>query len=173
MASRSMVDGIGPGCDSTRSRTPLGYSYRQRQPLQNHRNSTRLPITTMKRLQILARQSAIFSRLSFNSSLPVGSSTHDRRLSSSVVLHLPQRGSDLYHHGLKIHLQFQAQDTTAFRPLVAKIVKRLEPFTSSAVLLIQQISDSSQFILKLNDRRLGHRHSLNGEGWRTPADTGS
>ncbi len=74
----------------------------------------------------------------------------------------------MYHPGLKIHPQFQAQDTTAFRPLVAKIVKHLEPFTSSAVLLIQQISDSSQFILKLNVRRLGHRHSLNVKDGELP-----
>ncbi|PBK81756.1 hypothetical protein ARMGADRAFT_773933 [Armillaria gallica] len=43
---------------------------------------------------------------------------------------------------------------------------------SSVVILIQQVSDSKQFILKLNDRRLSHRHSLNiGDGklpW-TPA----
>ncbi|PBK81779.1 hypothetical protein ARMGADRAFT_1039141 [Armillaria gallica] len=112
---------------------------------------------------ILARQFATFSRLSSSTTLPIGSSTHDRRLLS---------GSDLYHPGLKIHLQFQAQDTTTFRPLVAKIVKHIEPFTSSTVLLIQQISDSSQFILKLNDRRLGHRPSLNvkdGELPWTPA----
>ncbi|PBK71122.1 hypothetical protein ARMSODRAFT_1083372 [Armillaria solidipes] len=106
----------------------------------------------MKRLQTFARQSATFSRLSFN----------------SMVLHSPQKGRDLYLPGSKIHLQFQAQDTTAFRPLVAKIVKRLEPFTSSVVLLIQQISDSKQFILKLNDRRLGHRHRLNMEDGELP-----
>ncbi|KAK0431076.1 hypothetical protein EV421DRAFT_2024756 [Armillaria borealis] len=109
---------------------------------------------------------------------PKGSSTRDRRLTlSSVVLHSPQnlqfltlnvRGGDLYLPGSKIHLQFQAQNTTAFRPLVAKIVKRLEPFTSSVVLLIQQISDSKQFILKLNDRRLGHRHRLNMEDGELP-----
>ncbi|KAK0200046.1 hypothetical protein DFS33DRAFT_1400098 [Desarmillaria ectypa] len=110
-----------------------------------------------------------------NSSLPIlGSSTRDRRyrrLTSSAVvkqLHSPQKGSDLNLLGSRIHLQFQAQDSTTFRPLVAKIVKRLEPFTSSVVLLIQQVSDSKQFILKLNDRRLGHRHSLKMEDGELP-----
>ncbi|KAG7440627.1 uncharacterized protein BT62DRAFT_997660 [Guyanagaster necrorhizus] len=62
------------------------------------------------------------------------------------------------------------QDSTTFRPLVAKIVKRLEPFTSS-VLLIQQVSDGKQFMLKLNDRRLGHHHSLNMEDGKFPWTT--
>ncbi len=87
-------------------------------------------------------------------------------------LTLNVRGGDLYFPGSKIHLQFQPQATTAFRPLVAKIVKHLQPFTSSVVLLIQQISDSKEFILKMNDRRLGHRHRLNmedGELLWTPA----
>ncbi len=74
----------------------------------------------------------------------------------------------MYLPGSKSHLQFQAQDTTAFRPLVAKIVKCLEPFTSSVVLLVQQISDIKQFILKLNDRRLGHHHRLNMEDGELP-----
>ncbi|KAG7441367.1 uncharacterized protein BT62DRAFT_1011612 [Guyanagaster necrorhizus] len=62
------------------------------------------------------------------------------------------------------------QESTTFRPLVAKIVKRLEPFTSS-VLLIQQVSDGKQFMLKLNDRRLGHRHSLDMEDGEFPWTT--
>ncbi|PBK71119.1 hypothetical protein ARMSODRAFT_954888 [Armillaria solidipes] len=74
----------------------------------------------------------------------------------------------MYLPGSNIHLQFQARDSATFRPLVAKIVKRLEPFTSSVVLLIQQISDNKQFVLKLNDRRLGYRYSLNMEDDELP-----
>ncbi|KAK0431074.1 hypothetical protein EV421DRAFT_1912246 [Armillaria borealis] len=74
----------------------------------------------------------------------------------------------MYLPGSNIHLQFQARDSATFRPLVAKIVKRLEPFTSSVVLLIQHISDNKQFVLKLNDRRLGCRHSLNMEDDELP-----
>ncbi|KAG7441359.1 uncharacterized protein BT62DRAFT_1011606 [Guyanagaster necrorhizus] len=69
---------------------------------------------------------------------------------------------------LKIRLQLQEQDSATFRPLVAKIVKWLEPFTSSVVLLIQQVSNNKQFILKLNDGRLGHRHRLNMEDGELP-----
>ncbi|KAK0458193.1 uncharacterized protein EV420DRAFT_384594 [Desarmillaria tabescens] len=126
----------------------------------------------MKRLQTLARQSSAFSRSSFQKSSAV---IHGRRLTLLAVeeqLYSPQKGSDLYLPGSLIQLQLQAQDSTTFWPLVAKIIKRLEPFTSSVVLLIQHVTDSKQFILKLNDSRESHRHSLtmvNGELPWTPA----
>ncbi|KAG7441345.1 uncharacterized protein BT62DRAFT_484412 [Guyanagaster necrorhizus] len=126
----------------------------------------------MKRLQTLVRPSSVFSRPFFIGSPLISSPTHDRRrLTLSAVakqLRSPQNGNDLYLPGSKIHLQFQEQDSTTFRPLVAKIVKRLEPFTSSVVLLIQQVSNNKQFILKLNDGRLGHHHRLNMEDGELP-----
>ncbi|KAK0458197.1 uncharacterized protein EV420DRAFT_384601 [Desarmillaria tabescens] len=121
----------------------------------------------MKRVQTAARRSSAFkfSRPSFRSRTPIDSVIRNssRWVTSSALatqLHSPQESCDWYLPGSEIHLQFQAQDSTTFRPLVAKIIKRLEPFTSSVVLLIQNVSDSKQFILKLNDRRQGHRHSL-------------
>ncbi|PBK81788.1 hypothetical protein ARMGADRAFT_1091014 [Armillaria gallica] len=55
-------------------------------------------------------------------------------------------------------MQFQANNSGAFEPLSATIVKRFEPFSSAVVLLVQRPSDTQPFILKLADRRLGYRH---------------
>ncbi len=90
------------------------------------------------------------------------------KYSTLCVLTYNFRGCDMYLPGSNIHLQFQARDSATLRPLVAKIVKRLEPFTSSVVLLIQRISDNKRFVLKLNDRRLGYCHSLNMEDDELP-----
>ncbi|KAK0235506.1 hypothetical protein EDD85DRAFT_843258 [Armillaria nabsnona] len=124
----------------------------------------------MQRLQTLARRSSAFLRPSFMSS-PIDSVIHNRRQTLSTLeaqLQSSQRGCDMYLPGSNIHLQFQARDSATFRPLVAKIVKRLEPFTSSVVLLIQQISDNKRFVLKLNGHRLGYRHSLNMQDVELP-----
>ncbi|KAK0458940.1 uncharacterized protein EV420DRAFT_340818 [Desarmillaria tabescens] len=77
---------------------------------------------------------------------------------------IPTPQSDLYLPGSEIQLKFQAPDSPIVQPLSVKIIKRLEPFTSSAVLLSQRTSDNKQFILKLNDRRVGFRSSLNMDG---------
>ncbi|KAK0224971.1 hypothetical protein EDD85DRAFT_958704 [Armillaria nabsnona] len=64
-----------------------------------------------------------------------------------------------------LHLQFQAQGFNTFEPLAVTAVKRFEPFTSAAVLLVQRLSDDEKAILKLADRRLGYR---SGKGRPVP-----
>ncbi|PBK81803.1 hypothetical protein ARMGADRAFT_1091022 [Armillaria gallica] len=69
----------------------------------------------------------------------------------------PQSGDELYLPRTSVDLQIQAEGSNTFEPLAVTVVKRFEPFTSTAVLLVQRISDNEKAILKLADRRLGHR----------------
>ncbi|KAK0443632.1 hypothetical protein EV421DRAFT_528438 [Armillaria borealis] len=73
-----------------------------------------------------------------------------------------QSGDELYLPGTTLDLQFQAEGSNTFGPLAATIIKRFEPFTSAVVLLVQRHSDSEKVILKLADRRLGHRSGKGG-----------
>ncbi|KAK0227477.1 hypothetical protein EDD85DRAFT_940287 [Armillaria nabsnona] len=63
---------------------------------------------------------------------------------------------------ISIAIGIQAQDSATFQPLVAK---RLEAFTSSNGLLIQQIPTANS---SYSSRRLGHLHSLNTKDGKLP-----
>ncbi|KAK0421903.1 hypothetical protein EV421DRAFT_2042953 [Armillaria borealis] len=73
-----------------------------------------------------------------------------------------QSGDKLYVPGMTLDLQFQAEGCNASEPLAVTVLKRFEPFTSAAVLLVQRRSDNENVILKLADRRLGHRSGKGG-----------
>ncbi|KAK0235541.1 hypothetical protein EDD85DRAFT_938665 [Armillaria nabsnona] len=49
-----------------------------------------------------------------------------------------------------------------FESLAVTVLKRFEPFTSAAVLLVQRLSDNEKAILKLANRRLGYRSGKGG-----------
>ncbi|PBK81782.1 hypothetical protein ARMGADRAFT_1091010 [Armillaria gallica] len=49
------------------------------------------------------------------------------------------------------------EGSNAFEPLAVTALNHFEPFTPAAVLLVQRISGNEKAILKLADRRLGHR----------------
>ncbi len=49
------------------------------------------------------------------------------------------------------------EGSNTFEPLAVTALKRFEPFTPAAVLLVQRISGNEKAILKLADRRLGRR----------------
>ncbi|KAK0235528.1 hypothetical protein EDD85DRAFT_955087 [Armillaria nabsnona] len=49
------------------------------------------------------------------------------------------------------------QKAPTFEPLAVTALKRFEPFTPAAVLLVRRISGNEKAILKLADHRLGHR----------------
>ncbi|PBK71133.1 hypothetical protein ARMSODRAFT_1017059 [Armillaria solidipes] len=72
------------------------------------------------------------------------------------------RGNELYLLGTTLDLQFQAEGSNTFGLLAVTVIKRFEPFTSAAVLLVQRHSDNEKAILKLADRRLGHRSGKGG-----------
>ncbi|KAG7441358.1 uncharacterized protein BT62DRAFT_937118 [Guyanagaster necrorhizus] len=73
---------------------------------------------------------------------------------------LPQTGYDLYRLGTTLDLKFKAHESTEYKDLAATVIKRFEPFTCAAVLLVQRHSDNEQVILKLADRRLGYRSNI-------------
>ncbi len=56
-------------------------------------------------------------------------------MNATPRIHL-QSGNEPYLPGTTVHLQFQAQGSNAFEPLAVTLVKRFEPFTSAALLLV-------------------------------------
>ncbi len=113
-------------------------------------------------LRCLTRHARRFTvRFYYDKSLVTGDvfrGTTIRRFSSNTHVNLYCTAAvNCIYPERPLSFNSKQEGSNTFEPLAVTALKRFEPFTPAAVLLVQRISGNEKATLKLADRRLGHR----------------